>query len=72
MDADLTAALAAPFTLDVNPGHSASPFPNRPGSLDGAVMDRAQAVISGWDGYAPTALHDLPEIADHLGVARVV
>ncbi|MGB2187099.1 MAG: diaminopropionate ammonia-lyase [Candidatus Puniceispirillaceae bacterium] len=72
MDADLTAALAAPFTLDVNPGHSASPFPNRPGSLDSAVMDRAQAVISGWDGYAPTALHDLPEIADHLGVARVV
>ena len=72
MDANLSAALAAPFALDVNPGHKASSFPNRAGSLDSAVMARAQAVIGGWSGYAPTPLHELPEIADHLGVARVV
>ena len=71
MDADLTTALAS-FTLDVNPGHSSGPFPNRAGSLDMAVMDAAEAVITGWSGYAPTPLHDLPEIAAHLGVARVV
>ena len=72
MDANLSAALAAPFALDVNPGHKASSFPNRAGSLDSAVMARAQAVIGGWSGYAPTPLHELPEIAGHLGVARVV
>ncbi|MEC8089745.1 MAG: diaminopropionate ammonia-lyase, partial [Pseudomonadota bacterium] len=26
----------------------------------------------GWTGYAPTPLHDLPEIAEMIGVARVV
>lgn len=72
MDADLKAALAAPFTLDANPGRKAAAFPNREGSLDAAVMDAARAVIGDWSGYAPTPLHDLPEIADHLGVARVV
>jgi diaminopropionate ammonia-lyase len=72
MDADLTAALAAPFTLDANPGRKPAAFPDRAGSLDSAVMDAARAVIGGWSGYAPTPLHDLPEIADHLGIARVV
>ena len=72
MDADLTAALAAPFTLDANPGRKAAAFPDRKGSLDSTVMDAARAVIGSWSGYAPTPLHDLPEIADHLGVARVV
>ncbi len=72
MDANLAAALATPFTLDANPGRAATAFPDRSGSLDAAVMDAAQAVISGWPGYAPTPLHDLPEIAGHLGVARVV
>jgi len=71
MDTDLTTALAS-FTLDVNPGHASGPFPNRAGSLDMAMMDAAQTVISGWSGYAPTPLHDLPDIAAHLGVARVV
>ena len=72
MNTDLKAALAAPFTLDANPGHTAGPFPDLAGSLDGAAMDAAQAVITGWTGYAPTPLHDLPEIAAHLGVGRVV
>ena len=72
MDADLAAALAAPFTLDANPGHRPTPFPDKAGSLDGAMMDAAQAAIGSWANYAPTPLHDLPEIADHLGVARVV
>ena len=72
MNADLTAALATPFTIDANPGHTSGPFPDRAGSLDGAVMDAAQAVIGGWTGYAPTPLHDLPEMAAHLGIGRVV
>ena len=31
MDADLTAALAAPFTLDANPGRKPAAFPDRAG-----------------------------------------
>ena len=72
MNQHIEAARAAAFTLDANPGHGAGPFPDRDGSLDAAVMDRARAEICGWAGYAPTPLHDLPEIADLLGVSRVV
>ena len=72
MNNHLEAALAAAFTIDSNPGHGARAFPDRDGSLDAAVMDRARAEIGGWAGYAPTPLHDLPEIADLLGVSRVV
>ena len=72
MNNHLEAALAAAFTIDSNPRHGARAFPDRDGSLDAAVMDRARAEIGGWAGYAPTPLHDLPEIADLLGVSRVV
>ncbi len=67
-----TAAAAAGFTIDANPSHAPGPFPNRAGSLDDAVMRAAADEITGWAGYAPTPLHDLPEIAERLGVARVV
>ena len=66
------AAAAAGFTIDANPSHAPGPFPNRAGSLDDAVMRAAADEITGWAGYAPTPLHDLPEIAERLGVARVV
>jgi len=72
MNRHIESALAVPFTIDRNPGHVAGAFPDRQGSLDAAVMDRAQAEISGWTGYAPTPLHELPEIAELIGVARVV
>ena len=72
MNDHLEAALAVPFTVDRNPAHAETAFPDRNGSLDAAVMDRAQAEISGWTGYAPTPLHELPEIAELTGVARVV
>ncbi|HCI19356.1 MAG TPA: diaminopropionate ammonia-lyase, partial [Alphaproteobacteria bacterium] len=35
-------------------------------------MADAFAEITSWDSYAPTALHDLPDVAAHLGVRRVV
>ena len=66
------AATAAGFTIDANPLYAPGPFPNRAGSLDDAVMRAAADEITGWVGYAPTPLHDLPEIAKRLGVARVV
>ena len=72
MNQHIEAALAVPFTIETNPGHAVTAFPDRQGSLDAAVMDRAQAEISGWTGYAPTPLHELPEIAEMVGVARVV
>ena len=66
------AATAGGLTLDVNPSHVQTPFPDKAGSLDQAVMQDAATEISGWAGYAPTPLHDLPEVAERLGVSRVV
>ena len=39
MNRHIEAALAVPFTIDENPGHAATTFPDRQGSLDAAVMD---------------------------------
>ena len=50
MNRHIEAALAVPFTIDENPGHAATAFPDRQGSLDAAVMDCAQAEIGGWTG----------------------
>ena len=66
------AAATGGFTLDANPAHAPGPFPDAPGSLDRQVMQDAADEIGSWAGYAPTPLHDLPEVAAHLGVARVV
>ena len=67
-----TAAAADGFTWHANPAHRQSAFPDDPGLLDSAAMQAAADEIGSWTGYAPTPLHDLPEIAEHLGVARVV
>ena len=66
------AATTGGFTLDANPAYTPGPFPDAPGSLDRQVMQDAADEIGSWAGYAPTPLHDLPEVAAHLGVARVV
>ena len=66
------AAATGGFTLDANPAYAPGPFPDAPGSLDRQVMQDAADEIGSWAGYAPTPLHDLPEVAAHLGVARVV
>ena len=50
---------------------AASPFP-ADCPLSPADMAAAMAEISGWAGYSPSPLIDLPEIAAHVGVARVV
>ena len=66
------AAQAGGFACSSNPSHQSTAFPDKAGSLDAAAMAEAHAEITSWDSYAPTALHDLPDIAAHLGVRRVV
>ena len=66
------AAQAGGFACSANPAHQPAAFPDRAGSLDAAAMADAFAEITSWDSYAPTALHDLPDVAAHLGVRRVV
>lgn len=56
-----------PFTL----------FPNPRAGTPGIVVlpqagfRRAKAAISAWPGYAPTALHDLPDLARQAGVGTL-
>jgi diaminopropionate ammonia-lyase len=56
-----------PFSLFANPRAGT------PGIvvLPDAGFRRAKAEITSWPGYAPTPLHDLPEIARQAGVAAV-
>ena len=56
-----------PFRCLVNPRHGV------PGvvSLNAAGFRRARAEITGWPGYAPTPLVDLPAVAARAGVAAV-
>ena len=77
MNTDITshldiAAAAGGFSCDANPAHRQSAFPDAADSLDSAAMQAAADEIRSWTGYAPTPLHDLPEIAERLGVKRVV
>lgn len=68
------AALAG-LSLIANPARqpdAAAPVFPADCQLDPAIMADAMAEISGWAGYAPTPLIDLPEVASHIGVARVV
>ena len=55
-----------------NRAHARQAFPDAPHLLNNANMGRAFDTISKWPGYTPTPLVDLPEIAVHCGVARVV
>ncbi len=55
-----------------NRAHARQAFPDAPHLLNNASMNRAFDTISKWPGYTPTPLLDLPEIAAHCGVARVV
>lgn len=71
---DIAAAIAAaPASRSViNKAHRQLPFPDAPNSLNSINMAAAQAEISNWDGYAPTALRDLPEIAAFCGVKSIL
>ncbi|MGV6848471.1 MAG: diaminopropionate ammonia-lyase [Marinibacterium sp.] len=40
--------------------------------LSDSGLAAARATITGWDGYAPTPLFDLPGLARSLGVARIL
>lgn len=51
----------------------AGPYPAKlRGILSLACAREARSVISAWDGYAPTPLHDLKGIAEACGVAQVL
>jgi diaminopropionate ammonia-lyase len=56
-----------PFSLLVNPRHGT------PGVtvLSAGGFRRAKAAITGWEGYAPTPVRDLPAIAERARVAAV-
>ncbi len=54
-----------------NAAHSAAAFPNLATSLNADNMAAAMAEISSWDGYAPTPLHNLGDVAALLGVKAV-
>lgn len=53
-----------PFASDTN-GQFRATILNKPG------FDAASNEISGWPGYANTALHSLPNLATHLGIAAL-
>lgn len=55
-----------------NKAHRRQPFPDAAHLLNHRNMADAYDTISKWPDYAPTPLIDLPEIAAHCGVARVV
>lgn len=56
-----------PFSLLVNPRHGI------PGVtvLPAGGFRRAKAAITGWDGYAPTPLHDLDALAAGVATLRI-
>lgn len=60
----------------IDDSHSTIQTPqNYPASLQeifpDSMVNEAQNAISGWDGYAPTPLHDLGPLAQAIGVARL-
>lgn len=69
---EAAAAATTDAKIITNKAHRHLPFPDAAHLLNRENMQRARETISNWPGYAPTPLHDLPEIAKHCGVARVV
>lgn len=63
--------LASNTQLHRNAAHRQAAFPDQAGSLNARNMAAAMAEISGWDGYAPTPLRALDEVAAALGVRAV-
>ncbi len=56
----------------VNKSYKKTPFPNAPNSLNNQNMANAAREITSWDGYCPTPLHSLTEIAAECGVKAVL
>jgi len=65
-------AAAGAARIIANKAHRHLPFPDADHLLNKRNMGAALETISAWPGYTPTPLHDLPEIAAHCGVKRVV
>ena len=63
--------LAPTAAIHKNAAHRITAFPNKAGSLNADNMVAAMTEISGWDGYAPTPLHALDDVAAALGVKAV-
>jgi diaminopropionate ammonia-lyase len=61
--------MIGPFPFSLFP----NPRAGTPGvvTLPAAGFRRAKAEITGWEGYAPTPLHDLPNIARNAGLGLV-
>ncbi|TCR65014.1 diaminopropionate ammonia-lyase [Bosea sp. BK604] len=65
---------------DVTPGFVSNPRLDRGLAYGGdlrAILsleraEEARAAVTGWEGYAPTPLRDLPAIAETLGIAQVL
>ncbi|MEK9926171.1 MAG: hypothetical protein VW736_11130, partial [Alphaproteobacteria bacterium] len=69
---EAAAAATTDAKIITNKAHRHLPFPDAAHLLNRENMQCALETINNWPGYAPTPLHDLPEIAKHCGVARVV
>lgn len=63
--------LAPTAAIHKNAAHRITAFPNKAGSLNADNMAAAMTEISGWDGYSPTPLHALADVAAALGVKAV-
>ncbi|HEY0294873.1 MAG TPA: diaminopropionate ammonia-lyase [Bordetella sp.] len=62
-----------PIDFHANPRHAAAePYgAARQAILGAAALARAQAAVTQWPGYAPTALRALPALARNAGVAAI-
>lgn len=72
-NADIAAAVAAgkQARIIANKAHNPSAFPEAAGSLNSDNMKAAFDTITSWDGYAPTPLFSLQDVADFCGVKAV-
>ena len=70
---DIATAIAAgkDARIIANKAHQPSAFPEAKGSLNSDNMQAAFDTITSWDGYAPTPLISMQDVADHCGVKAV-
>ena len=70
---DIAIAVAAGKKARIvsNKAHSPSPFPESGASLNSDNMKAAFDTITSWDGYAPTPLLSLQDVADYCGIKAV-
>ncbi len=66
------AADAKDFALIENPARNPAPFPDNSDSLNRDNMAAAMQCITQWESYRPTPLVELPDLAQHCGLGRVL